>query len=158
MNSSGTPFIPEQSVLCLHLLLKISHQSCMQIYTQKSCHISALTLNPKSHTNTVNSKSSKSWDFPSNLVSPNIWVTTQFSSVAQSCLTLCNPMDCIGHGILQARILQWVAFPFSRGSSQPRDRTWISHVAGRCFNLKSNHKTSCQNPGMAPGDLQGPFH
>ena len=39
--------------------------------------------------------------------------------VAQSCLTLCNPMDCIVHGILQARILEWVAFPFSRGSSQP---------------------------------------
>ena len=41
--------------------------------------------------------------------------------VAQSCLTLCNPMDYTVHGILQARILEWVAFPFSRGSSQPRD-------------------------------------
>ena len=40
--------------------------------------------------------------------------------VIQSCLTLCDPMDCI-HGILQARILEWVAFHFSRGSSQPRD-------------------------------------
>ena len=40
--------------------------------------------------------------------------------VAQLCLTLCDPMDCI-HGILQARILEWVAFPFSRGSSQPRN-------------------------------------
>ena len=39
--------------------------------------------------------------------------------VAQSCLTLCDPMDCMVHGILQARILEWVAF--SRGSSQPRD-------------------------------------
>ena len=42
--------------------------------------------------------------------------------VAQSCLTLCDPMDSTVHGILQARILEWVAFPFSRGS-QPRDRT-----------------------------------
>ena len=41
--------------------------------------------------------------------------------VTQSCLTLCDPMDCIVQGILQARILEWVAFPFSRGSSQPRD-------------------------------------
>ena len=41
--------------------------------------------------------------------------------VTQSCLTLCDSMDCIVHGILQARILEWVAFPFSRGSSQPRD-------------------------------------
>ena len=39
--------------------------------------------------------------------------------VAQSCLTLCDPMDYTDHGILQARILEWVAFPFSRGSSQP---------------------------------------
>ena len=41
--------------------------------------------------------------------------------VAQSCLTLCNPMDYTAHGILQARILERVAVPFSRGSSQPRD-------------------------------------
>ena len=52
------------------------------------------------------------------------------AKVAQSCLTLCNP---IVHGILQARILEWVAFPFSRGYSQPRDQTQVSHVAGRFF-------------------------
>ena len=51
--------------------------------------------------------------------------------VAQSCLTPCDPMDI--HGILQARILDWVAFPFSRGSSQPRDQTQVSHIAGRFF-------------------------
>ena len=53
--------------------------------------------------------------------------------VTQSCLTLCNPMDCIVHGILQARILEWVAFPFSRRSSQPRDRTQVSHISGEFF-------------------------
>ena len=42
-------------------------------------------------------------------------------------------MDSIVHGILQARILEWVAFPFSRGSSQPRDRTQLSHIAGGLF-------------------------
>ena len=41
--------------------------------------------------------------------------------VAQLCLTLCNPLDYTVHGILQARILEWVAIPFSRASSQPRD-------------------------------------
>ena len=41
--------------------------------------------------------------------------------VTQLCLTLCDPMDYTVHGILQARILEWVAIPFSRGSSQPRD-------------------------------------
>ena len=50
--------------------------------------------------------------------------------VTQSCPTLCNPMDSKVHGILQARLLKWVAFPFSRVSSQPRDRTHISHIAG----------------------------
>ena len=43
--------------------------------------------------------------------------------VAQLCRTLCDPMDYTAHGILQARILEWVAVPFSRGSSQPRDQT-----------------------------------
>ena len=52
---------------------------------------------------------------------------------AQSCPTLCNPMDYTVHGILQARTLEWVAFPFSRGSSQPRDQTQVSHITGRFF-------------------------
>ena len=53
--------------------------------------------------------------------------------VAQSCPTLCDPMDYTVHGILQARILEWVAFPFFRGSSQPRDQTQFSRIAGRFF-------------------------
>ena len=51
------------------------------------------------------------------------------SQVAQSCLTLRDPMDYTVLGILQARILEWVAFPFSRGSSQPRVQTQISCIA-----------------------------
>ena len=53
--------------------------------------------------------------------------------VAQSCPTLCDPMDYIVHGILQARILECIAFPFSRGSSQPRDQTRVSCIAGGFF-------------------------
>ena len=53
--------------------------------------------------------------------------------VTQSCLTLCDSMDCKVHGILQVRILEWVAFPFSRGSSQPRDWTQVSRIAGIFF-------------------------
>ena len=53
--------------------------------------------------------------------------------VAQSCPTLCDPMDYPVHGTLQARILEWVAFPFSRGSSQPRDRTQVSDIADGFF-------------------------
>ena len=61
-------------------------------------------------------------------------------SLLQSCPTLCDPMDCnlpgsSVHGILQARILEWVAISFSRGSSQPRDRTCISCIAGRFFTI-----------------------
>ena len=53
--------------------------------------------------------------------------------VAQSCPTLYDPMDYTVHGILQARILEWVAFPFFRGSSQPSDRTQVSLIAGGVF-------------------------
>ena len=53
--------------------------------------------------------------------------------VSQSCLTLCDPTDYAVHGILQTRILEWVAFPFSRGSSQLRDWTQDSHTAGGFF-------------------------
>ena len=53
--------------------------------------------------------------------------------VAHSCLILCDPMDYTVHGILQARILAWVAIPFSRGSSQPRTQTRISCIAGGFF-------------------------
>ena len=53
--------------------------------------------------------------------------------VAQLCLTLHDPMDHTVHGILQARIMEWVAVPSSRGPSQPRDRTQVSCVAGIVF-------------------------
>ena len=53
--------------------------------------------------------------------------------VAQSCPTLCSPVDYTVHGILQARILEWVTIPFSRGSFQPRDRTLVSCIAGGFF-------------------------
>ena len=47
----------------------------------------------------------------------------------------CSPPGSSVHRILQARILEWITFAFSRGSSRPRDWTQVSHVAGRCFNL-----------------------
>ena len=60
--------------------------------------------------------------------------------VAQLCPTLCDPRDCsppgsLSIGILQARTLEWVATPSSRGSSQPRDRTQVSHIAGGFFSI-----------------------
>ena len=60
--------------------------------------------------------------------------------VTQLCLTLCDPMDCsppgsFVHGILQARILEWVAILFSRASSLPRDQIQVFCIAGRFFTI-----------------------
>ena len=65
--------------------------------------------------------------------------------VCQSCLTLCNPMDCSlpgssVHGISQAKILEWIDFSFSRGPSQHRYRTCVSCTAGRFFTTKPPRK------------------
>ena len=57
--------------------------------------------------------------------------------VIQSCPTLFDPMDFTVHGILQAKILEWLAFPFSKGSSRPRNRTGISCIAGGFFTDKA---------------------
>ena len=102
--------------------------------------------------------------------------------LAQSSLTLCDPMDCSSlgsfvHGILQARILEWVAIPFSRGSSQPRDWTRVSCIVDRHFTVwatnqfykfkpyflgfpgGSDGKASAYNagdPGSIPGSGRSP--
>ena len=67
-------------------------------------------------------------------------VLSEWSEVAQSCPTLGDPMDCSipgssVHGIFQAKVLEWVAISFFRGSSPPGDQTWVSHIAGRCFTV-----------------------
>ena len=62
------------------------------------------------------------------------------SEVTQSCLTLCDTMDCSlpgssVHGIFWARVLEWVAISFSKGSSWPRNQTRVSHIIGRRFTV-----------------------
>ena len=71
--------------------------------------------------------------------------TVKWSKVAQSCLTLCDPVDCSlpgssVHGIFQAIVLEWVAISFSRGSSQPRAWTRVSRIVGRCFTIWATRK------------------
>ena len=78
------------------------------------------------------------WDLPGSGVEP-VFLEWE-NEVAQSCPTLYNPMDfnlpCSSiHGLFQARVLEWVAISFSRGTSQPRNRTWVSHIVGRCFTI-----------------------
>ena len=84
---------------------------------------------------------------------PKCWITHHHlrgwkvkTWVAQSCLTLCNPMDCSTpgtsvHGFLQARILEWVAIPFFRGSSQLRDRSQVTCIPGRFFTVWATYNS-----------------
>ena len=76
------------------------------------------------------------------------------SEVAQLCPTLCDPMDCSlpsssVHEIFQVTILEWTAISFSRGSSQPRDRTRVSRIVGRCFYLLSHQGSTIAKKGNA---------
>jgi len=102
-------------------------------------------FNPWVGTGTATNSSILAWriprtEEPSRLQSIGLQSRTRLKQlkkveVTQSCLTLCDPMDSSPpgssvHGILQARILEWAAIPFSRGSSQPRDRTQVPHIAG----------------------------
>ena len=69
------------------------------------------------------------------------------SAFAQSCPTLCDPMDCSlsgssVHGIFQVRVLEWIAISFSRGSSQPRDWTQVFCIAGRRFTVWATREAS----------------
>ena len=75
----------------------------------------------------------------------------QWSEVAQWCLTLCDPTDCSlpgssVHGIFQAIVLELIAISFSRGSSWPRDWTWVSCIAGRFFTIWAIAKSRKESP------------
>ena len=83
---------------------------------------------------------------------------------AQLCLTHCDPVDCSPPGssvlgILQARILEWIAMPSSKGSSQPRDQTQVSRIAGRFFTdwaTKEAQEYWNGQPIPLPGDVPNP--
>ena len=83
-------------------------------------------------------------------------------SESESCSVMSDslrPQDCTVFGILQARILEWVAISFSRGSSQPRDQTQASHVASRFFIIWATRETQeywSGQPILPPGDLPDP--
>ena len=96
---------------------------------------------------TLESHTFEAISYPHDLQSVQMWQTTFLNFhflisvcvlVAQSCPTLCDPMDCSPpgssvHGILQAGTLGWVATSFSRGSSRPRDQTCVSCITGKYF-------------------------
>ena len=68
----------------------------------------------------------------------------EWVKISQSCPTLWNPMDYTIHGMLQARILEWVAVPLSKVSSQLRDQTQVSHIAGRFFTSWGTREAVCR--------------
>ena len=102
------------------------------------------------------------WILTSNLNGCRIWITNSLgvvfyillyaeseSEVSQSCPTLCDPIDCSlpvssVHGIFQARVLEWAAISFSRGSSRPRDRTPVSLIVGRYFTILATRDALCR--------------
>ena len=85
-----------------------------------------------------------------------LYQSTLFGSlylVVQSCPTLCDPMDCSlpissVYRILQARILEWVAIPFSSISSQPRDWAQVSHITGRFFTIWATKEAQINSKGF----------
>ena len=88
----------------------------------------------------------------------------KWSEVAQLCPTLCDPKDCSLpgssiHGIFQARVLEWIAISFSRGSSRPRDGTRVSRIAGRRFTIwatreaHTSSKTTHSPESLAQTDI-----
>ena len=89
------------------------------------------------------------WDFPGFPVKVK---------VTQSCLTLCDPMDYAVCGILQARLLEWVAFPFSKGPSQPQDWTQVSSIAGGFFTSSWPISQCSWVPSLDPTCCNPRFH
>jgi len=104
-----------------------------------------LLLGRKAMTNLDNLLKSRDNTLPTkvHLVKAMVFLVLMYgceSEIAQSCPTLCDPIDCSlpgcsVHGIFQAIVLEWIAISFSRGSSQPRARTWASHIVDRRFTV-----------------------
>ena len=121
-----------------HLLILICLQ--FKIFLMPKWHI--LILNMSKRKRHVQRQLIKylAGNFPGGPVAKTAFTVQWASEAAQSCLILCNPMDCCLpgsslHGIFQARVLEWVAISFSRGSSWPRDQTQVSCITGRCFTV-----------------------
>ena len=116
-------FFSKSTGVGCHFLCRGSSQS--RDWTHASC---IFCKDRRSHRRLklLSSSTTTTWEAPSYTVN---WVKMK---VAQLYLTP-DPLDYTVHGILQTRILEWVAFPFSRGSSQPRDQPQVSHIAGRLF-------------------------
>ena len=101
--------------------------------------------------------------FAFNVKEQEVWIHSKVKvKVTHLCLTLCNPMDCIVHGILQARLilqapLEWGTVPFSRGSSWPRNQTGVSCIAGRFLTSWAPREALIHNKGHDSGHSSCPM-
>ena len=121
----------------VHLCLKSTDFNASYLLNSSSSSISTTTLISDPHNFLVG----LSWHSPDWSACP-ILLAAVLCWVTLSCPTLCDPMDgsppgSPDHVILQARILEWVAMPSTRGSSQPRDQTQVSLIAGRFFAMRA---------------------
>ena len=146
------PLIPTQPRTC-HPRVQMSKGSPLHLSLQTIQSELGLLHDSARHVLTATLTISFSLEIPSDLISIASLSTSTYLilswikergpgrsevKVTQSCLTLCNAMDyslpgSSIHGIPQARIWEWVAIPFSRGSAQPKDRTQVSRIAGGFF-------------------------
>ena len=116
-------------LLCIPVIpLLCIYRREIKIYVYKNLHIDANS--PKLETNQVSKRMDQYI----------VMHEVKWSEVTQSCPTLCDPVDCSlpgssVHGIFQAIVLEWIAISFSRGSSQPRDRTRVSCIVDRRFTI-----------------------
>ena len=96
-------------------------------------------------------KKTKHWEFPGG---PVVWTPRFHCCEKWKWLSRVRffviPWVHTVHGILQVRVLEWVAFPFSRGSSQPRDQTQVSRIAGGFFTSWATRQAQCCGPGLIP--------
>ena len=123
-----------------------------RLLVQVSRHFACVVQGTKSSANRL---WDQSWEFGRSM--PGLVMKESENEVTQLCPTLCDPIDCSPpgssiHGILQAKILEWVAISFSRGFSFSRDRTWVSFIAGRFFTIWATRP--CRRPclSVSPGE------
>ena len=135
------------------MLLFSNTQSCLTVWDSMDCCPPGSSVHRISQARilewvAISFFRGSSWPRDQAHISTDSLLSHQWSEVAQSCPTLCDPLDCSlpgfsFHAVFQARVPEWIAISFSRGASRPRDQTQVSHIAGRQFTLwKGNHQRS----------------
>ena len=131
--------------ICLisHLILKWGRLSFISTFQIRSLKLKEINLTNTTHTSRFRKSNCSAYMLDHSttcivcLLTNTVWCALVL--VSQLCLTVCNPMDCSPpgssvHGISQAS-MEWVAITFFRGSSWPRDWTWVSYIASRFFTI-----------------------